>query len=134
MIVKGHYSLAELQAASANTTISYGCHEGGQVAHLVFEATSNEANLSGTFCVNNCSPFHGARYSLVSNFSVNGYWAYPINSSEASDVYTPSSGCCVTYAYPEVGPIAQHLFIPGSYTVAVTDEWGQSEVEYFQVS
>ena len=143
MIVKGNFSLAELQEASVNTSVSVGgCMEGGRVTSLLFQPGSSDANLSGTFCTAVCSSIRDTRYTLVSNFTVNGYWAYPVNASEAQDVFTPPQPeCyvdghpdCVTYNYPEVGPIAQHSFVSGVYTLVVSDEWGQAVILHFNAS
>ncbi|MGH9920914.1 MAG: hypothetical protein ACRD6W_18855, partial [Nitrososphaerales archaeon] len=41
---------------------------------------------------------------------------------------------CTGFQYPEVGPFAQHGFIPGLYTLAVADEWGQAVVLHFSVT
>jgi hypothetical protein len=117
MIVKGNYSLSELQTASANTSISYGCMEGGYVHQMLFEPKSSVANLTGSFCEADCSPTTSTE-SLVTNFTVSGYWTYPV-------MYD---------AYPVGEPSPQHLFVPGTYTLVVTDEWGQSVVLYFAVN
>lgn len=147
MVVRGNYSAAEVGSASANSSVydavryPFGCMEGGPVSYLEFQPESSVANLTGRFCAGECSP---SSYSsnLTSTFSVSGYWAYPINSSEAEDAFTPpnpecmSSGVpdCIGFQYPEVGPFAQHAFIPGPYTLAVADEWGQTVVLRFTVT
>jgi hypothetical protein len=142
MVVKGNYTLDDLRAASANSSIPEGaCMEGGSVYSLVFQGEGSVANATGTFCEANCFPDNN-RVDLDANFTVNGYWAYPINSSEAADLFTPphpectSSGIpdCIGFYFPEVGPLAQHGFIPGLYTLAVADEWGQTEILHFAVT
>jgi hypothetical protein len=141
MIVKGNYTLESLQAASANASISQGgCMEGGSVGVLLFQGQGSGADVKGTFCEASCFP-DISHYDLDSNFTVSGFWAYPINASEAADVFTPPhpecfvSGHqdCSTYNYPEVGPFAQHTFVPGWYTLAVSDEWGQAVLRSFEV-
>jgi len=135
MIVRGNLSLNDLRQASANTSIfDGGCMEGGFVRYVLFRPDSSLANLTGDFCTANCYP-KTSTYSLTTNFTVSGYWAYPVNSSEAYDVETPAPGChgCTTFNYPEVGPIAQHDFIAGTYTLVVSDERGQTVVIHFQV-
>ena len=132
MIAKGNLSLGELQIASANSsTYGGGCMEGGAVAHLVFQPSSNTAELEGTFCMANCSAFHGT-VRLASNFTVDGYWAYPMNATEANDVYTPVDGG-ISFQYPEVGPVGAQGFVPGTYTFVAADEWGQTDVIHFSV-
>ena len=146
MIVKGNYSVDELHVASANTSVwqsthQYWCEEGGWVSNLAFQPKSSVANLTGVECTFHCFPdYHIGVKTLNSSFAVNGYWAYPFNSSEANDIFrTPPQGCtdnekCFAYNYPEVGPIAQHLFTSGWYTMIVSDEWGQTVIIRFQVT
>jgi hypothetical protein len=145
MVVNGNYTLDGLQAASGNASFPAsglgGCMEGGSVYSLVFQGKGSEANATGQFCEASCFPDNN-RYDLEANFTVGGYWAYPINSSEATDIFTPptpectSSGIpdCVSFQFPEVGPFAQHGFMPGLYTLVVADEWGQTEILHFAVA
>lgn len=138
--VKGNYSLGMLETLSANTSIGYGgCHEFSIIQHLVFQPLSDRANLTGFYCAARCyqSPISYTN-SLSSNFTVNGYWTYPLNRT---DGLTRIHGCysnvptaCYNYQYPEVAPIAQHLFTAGLYTLVVSDEWGQTVILRFVVS
>ena len=136
VVVSGNVSLGQLSVESANsTTPTIVCLEGGFVDSLYLQPHSDRATLAGTFCTADCSPFQMSAV-LESNFSVGGYWTYPLNSSEVHDIYTPVPVTCggptceaevgYTYAYPEVGPIPAHLFAPGWYTLVVSDEWGQT--------
>jgi len=148
MIVKGNYSLDELQAASNSTELfphNWETCSGGQfnVDYLVFQPTSTYANLSGVECTVNCFPPQSfGSHDLTSNFTVNGYWAYPLNSSEFADTLTPNKPCtppvgCTpgeSFHFPEVGPTAQHQFISGLYTLIVDDEWGQVVILNFSVA
>ena len=132
MIVKENFSLGELQAASVNSTYpGIFCVEGGGVTYVSFLPMSSNATTTGYFCIESCSPNHTS-WNLSTNFSVNGYWTYPLNSSEANDIYTPVDGG-VSYNFPEVGPIAQHPFIAGWYTLVVSDEWGQVVLLHFSI-
>lgn len=139
MVVKGNFSLSQLREASVNaSTAGITCEEGGSVSSIEFQPNSSIANTSGVFCVESCSYESFGSYKLSTNFTINGYWAYPLNSSEASDVFTTPQGpiCepgpCLTYAYPEVGPTAQHIFTAGWYTLVVSDAWGQTDVLRFE--
>jgi hypothetical protein len=147
MVVRGNYSAAQVSSASANSSVyeavryPFGCAEGGSANYLEFQPDSSVANLTGTFCAGACSP-DSYLWNLTSTFNVSGYWAYPINSSEAEDAFTvPNPEClssgipdCIGFQYPEVGPFAQHAFVPGLYTLAVADEWGQTVVLHFTVT
>ncbi len=143
VIIKGIYSEAQLEAASTNTSVpSIGCLESGIVHNVLFHPRSDVADLSGTFCTNGCFPLHATSLNLESNFTVNGYWGYPLNASEAQDILTPVHGCTtippggscgISFQNPEVGPTAQSLFTVGEYTLIVSDAWGQVQLLYFIV-
>ena len=143
IIVKGSYSLGELEDMSINSS-SPGivCMEGGIGRSIMFQPNSDVATVTGMFCTANCRPYQWAHLALESNFTVNGYWSLPLNDSESNDILTPGPSCvingvatrCVTFNYPEVAPIAQALFSPGKYTLAVSDCWGQTNLLYFTVS
>jgi len=140
MILKGHYSINGFQVAAGDVGFYPGTmiqDFGGswRVDRYVFNAKSSLANITGTRCVGTCTSWASYMYGtkvLTSNFTVRGYWAYPFIASETWDVLSVSGGCaapsapCFVYAFPEVGPIAQHTFTPGAYTLVVTDEWGQA--------
>jgi len=139
MIVKGNFSEGELQVASVNSSYpAIFCMEGGSVNDISFLPRSSNVTTTGYVCIETCFPNHES-WNLSTSFSVDGYWAYPLNNSEANDIYTPYppgcsiQPCGVTYAYPEVGPIAQHTFTPGWYTLMVADEWGQTVLLHFSV-
>ncbi len=142
MVVSGDLSLSDLRQESVNSSYpSVMCMEGGSTHYFLFEPDSSIANLTGFFCTANCYPSTSTA-NLTSSFSIRGYWAYPLNSSEANDVLTPASpecyvngapGDCVTFNYPEVGPIAQHPFVAGTYTMVVTDEWNQTVLLHFSI-
>ena len=133
MIVRGNYTLNALEAASTNSSGSFPiyCMEGGWVNYVTFEPNSVTANFTGMMCEASCHP-QTYSYRLMTNFTVSGYWGYPLNSSEVNDILSePNPPCyvngvrdCSTFAYPEVGPTAQHKFVDGAYTLAVEDEWG----------
>ena len=143
MIVRGNYSLGQLQALSGNTSVplTFCISQVLEVKYLTFQPKSDVANLTGDFCLIGCSPDDFGLYRMTSNFTVNGYWAYPLNSSELLDLLTPEAGCstngsgfCLTFNYPEVGPTAQSLFSVGQYTLVVVAEWGQTVLLHFAVA
>lgn len=143
MIVLGNYNLNGLQAASTNSSGDFPvfCMEGGHANYTTFEPNSDMANFTGFFCTTNCRPLTLA-YRLLTNFTVRGYWGYPLNGSEDNKILSePNPPCyvngvrdCSTFAYPEVGPAAQHRFIDGAYTLVVEDEWGDVVLLHFSVN
>lgn len=142
VIVKGNYSLSDLEQLSKNSSSpSVVCMEGGTVNQILFQPNSSVADLSWNFCITECHPNQVNSVRLTSNFTVDGYWVYPLNRSEAQDIYTPYDGCIapagncgVTFNYPEVGPLPQSIFSTGQYTIVVADAWGQVQLLYFTVS
>jgi hypothetical protein len=145
IIVRGSFNFPELEALSSNTTVFVGgCASYGpflQVQQVVFQPRSSDVYLIG--CSNGCNNRRGllpwSPIRLSANFTVNGYWVYPINETEVQDALAPFS-CpgsgftdCRRFMYPEVGPMAHSLFTSGQYTLVVSDEWGQVVIVYFSV-
>ncbi len=138
-VVSGNYSLSELQAMAGNSTqgsvVGYVCMEGYMVEHVSFLPSSDLANITGTGMMGSGPNGAGTGYPLgsfpvSSNFTVNGYWDYPLTSAEGEDLMTHYD-IGSTFAYPEVGPYPAHFFVPGVYTLVVADEWGQLAVLHF---
>jgi len=143
VVLSGNYSLDALRA-DANATGSspsvacaeYGMKYGMIINNLVFQPSSDQATLTGVFVTAVGSDLNATRgpYRLTSNFTVDGYWSYPFNSSEDQDLLTPvNGGPGAGFVYPETGPIATHPFVTGRYTLVVEDEWGQVELLHFTV-
>jgi hypothetical protein len=145
IVVKGNYSLSELEYLSQNTpSPAIMCMEGGTLNQIFFYPNNDTANITGTMCTATCRPIEPTM-DLSSNFTISGYWVYPLNQSETQDVFTPVTGttcsnstsswsCGITFNYPEVGPIPQAKFSDGPYTLVVCDEWGQTVILHFEVN
>jgi len=119
VVLKGNYSLQELQRV-ANVTISFMCAEGASIDHVVFQPKSSQANLTGS----GFGPIPGP-YQLSLNFTTNGYWDLLNNSKQLNPPIIGQQS-------PTRPPIATP-FVPGVYTLAVSDEWGQAAVLHFTV-
>ncbi len=134
MIVKGNYTLGQLQAAASTNSSSPGfiCLEGGSVEYISFLPMSSNATVSGFYCTLGCQPDRWSADMRVT-FSVSGYWAYPINGSEADDAFTPVVNAGATSTHAGFAPTAQQAFTPGWYTLVVSDGWGQTALLYFSV-
>jgi hypothetical protein len=139
-VVSGNYSLSELQAMAGNSTqgsgVAYVCMEGNTVEHVNFLPRSELANLTGTGFFGPGPNGTGMNYALgsfalSSNFTINGYWDYPLTEAEGEDLMTHYA-IGSTFAYPEVGPYPAHYFVPEVYTLIVADEWGQVTVLHFR--
>ena len=122
-VLSGNYSANELPLV-AGAKFQYACMEGGQISKVIFQPNSDEANLTGNICSLGCSSGPFGPYELSLNFTTDGYWdvQYLANSGNVPIIgeLPPSQ----PYALP---------FVPGVYTVAVGDEWGQVNVLHFQV-
>jgi hypothetical protein len=137
IVVSGNYSPNSLKALAANAMSAgggVGCPEDSILRDITFLPNSDLANLTGegVFGYNDAAL---GSFALSSNFTINGYWEYPLTVNETSDgYYSAPGGEGVAYAYSEVGPVAAHLFVPGVYTLAVEDDWGQLELLHFTVA
>jgi hypothetical protein len=141
--LRGNYSAADLRE-DGNTTgpspsvacAEYGLRYGLLISDFVFQPGSDRAVLTGVFVSAVGSNLNATRgpYDLASNFTVDGYWSYPFTGSESQDLLTPVGGGPGTgFVYPEVGPVADHPFAVGVYTLMVEDEWGQVVILHFTV-
>jgi hypothetical protein len=124
-VLNGTYSAQNLRAA-ANATFKYICMEGVIVDHVIFQPASDKANLTGIYGVSGANqtlgPFH-----LSKSVTTSGYWNLQNLSKE---INPPIIG---DGANPKIPPDSIP-FVPGSYTVAVEDEWGQIAILHFVVS
>jgi hypothetical protein len=122
-VLDGNYSANELPLL-AGAKFQYGCAEGGPINQVIFQPNSDEANLTGYICSLSCYTGPLGPYELSLNFTAHGYWdvQYLANSLNVPIIgeLPPSQ----PYSLP---------FVPGVYTVAVGDEWGQVDVLHFQV-
>ncbi len=126
VVLEGNYTLQDLQNA-LTAILSVQCTLSTNVDHVVFQPTGSQANITGTFYQNRT---YGP-YPLSVNFTTSGYWTlprnpggnglFPFNRVEGPGQYPPEP--------PEATP-----FVPGVYTVAVCDEWGQAVVIHFTMT
>lgn len=95
------------------------------VDHVIFQPASDRANLTGIYDVFNSNQTLGP-FRLAQNFTIGGYWNL---RSLAGELNIPIIG---DNGNPNTPPDSAR-FTPGTYTVAVADEWGQSVVMHFTV-
>jgi hypothetical protein len=136
LVLKGNYSLAQLRI-SDGMELQYVCTETASVDTVTFMPNSYAANLTLTGGPTSTTWKDGP-YAIAAHFSIAGYWD-PINQTEAgqdpSPVISPPQGAPDSgFEYPQTFALAQHLFVPGIYTVAVSDEWGDAVLLHFQVT
>ena len=123
VILSGNYTAQELPSI-ANSTFAYTCAGFVPIDHVVFQPNSSEASVSGTGSEPEDNQTLGP-FNLALNFTTSGYW----NLQSLSKQTNP----------PLLGPgttlnLASIKFVPGTYTVAVADEWGQTAIQHFTVT
>ena len=122
-VLQGNYNAQDLLAAT-NVTFNYMCMEAVSVDHVVFQPNSDQVNLTGLYDVDQSNqtlgPFH-----MSLSFTTGGYWNLQNLSSELN---IPILG----EGYPKDNPVYTP-FVPGVYTVAVADEWGQVAIRHVTV-
>jgi hypothetical protein len=118
VVIKGYYSLEDLRNLAS--TPPYTCMEAVTIDHVIFQPGSDLVNLTGPYSVTKSNQTLGP-FSMGLNFTTKGYWDLP---SLSKALNTPILG--------EIEP-ASIAFVPGVYTVAVCDEWGQAAVVHFTV-
>lgn len=127
VVLQGNYTLQALQSA-ANVTFNIVCTEDANVDHVVFQPGSSEANLTGAGFGPGGYPAMSngtaGPFQLSLNFTTAGYWDLVNNSKLLNP---PIIG-----ELPSRMPIATP-FVPGVYTVAVADGWGQATVLHVDV-
>ncbi len=134
-IINGNYSFEQLQAMNENYTHAtpFACADSYSVQKIAFQPDSDQVNLTGIVGVNGgTSDRQLGSYTLAANFTVSGYWWYPVTAADQGDLDTPVPGGS-TFQYPEISPTGSTPFVPGVYTLIVGDEWGQVSLTQFTV-
>ena len=125
VVLMGNYTLQDLRTV-VNVTMGIGCMEGVTVDHAVFQPSSIQANLTGRYSVTNANQTLGP-FRLTVNFTTSGYWNLVKDSKQGNTPLLSNP------EFPQDQPNATP-FVPGVYTVAVADEWGQAAILHFQVT
>jgi len=123
IVLQGNYMAQQLPSV-ANATFPINCMEGWSIDHVIFQPKSDQANITGRYSVTNTNQTLGP-FNLQLNFTTSGYWDLQNLSKELNP---PILG----QLYPPESP-SSIAFVPGVYTVAVEDEWGQEVIMHFFV-
>lgn len=118
VVIKGDYTMTNITTA-ANVNFPVDCREYVNVDHAIFQPSSSEANLTGIYDVSRTNQTIGP-FQLSTSFTTSGYW----------DISKPQG--MINNQNPPLPP-ATAAFVPGEYTVAVADEWGQAVILHFVV-
>ncbi len=122
VVLNGSYTEQDLQRV-ANSTFNYGCAEGVEITQIVFQASSDQVNITGEYSVTGASQTHGP-FQMALNFTTGGSWNLRALSQEPNiPILSQDQSRQPNYT----------AFAPGVYTVAVADEWGQAVVMHFTV-
>ncbi len=73
VVLKGNYTLGDLEAAGSNSTADLVCMEGTTVDHVAFQPTSDIATMNGTYLGGEVEPTRIGPIRLATNFTVSGY-------------------------------------------------------------
>jgi hypothetical protein len=106
-------------------------HPGGEVVIPIytFEPESNLVNI--TYYADGgvgLGPSQGV-FPSASNFTLGWYWNFTSLKEQANRSYISEPALCQLCKIPSSIP-----FVPGVYTIGVSDEWGQTHVIHFQVT
>ena len=125
VVLQGDYDLQQLKVV-ADVPFDYICMESVSVDHAIFQPMSDRVNLTGVYDVTSTNETLGP-FQLEKNFTTSGYWNL---QSLAGELNIPIIG---DGGNPNVPPNSTS-FSPGTYTVAVADEWGQDVLLHFTVT
>jgi hypothetical protein len=117
VVLLGNYDLQSLPTV-ANVTFPIRCMEGVTVDHAILQPNSSQANLTGIYNISNTNQTLGP-FRLSASFTTTGYWDLLGNSRQLNPGILNED--------PPRPPTVT-AFIPGVYTVAVADEWGQAVI------
>ena len=121
VVLRGNYTQQELPSA-ANSTLNWQCSEGGSLHYVTLQPESSQANVTVIDSGDMTLPPH-----LMSiNFTTNGYWDL-VNFSELDN----QPLICLQFC---TNPPIATTFVPGVYTVAVSDEWGSEALIHVTVN
>ncbi len=120
VVLKGDYTPQELPSA-ANSSLAWQCAEGEAPENMTFSPESSLANVtvSGNF-----GNFTLAPRIMSISFTTDGYW----DLSKFSEQLNQPLICLPCQNPPIATP-----FVPGVYTLAVSDQWGQVAVLHLTV-
>jgi hypothetical protein len=123
VVLNGNFS-ADSLSLLARAEFQGVCVECSTPDHVVLQPNSDLANVTGVFCSLSCDNETVGPIGLERSFTTTGYWdpEYLANELNAPIIGNQN----------EAGPYSMP-FLPGAYTVAVADEWGQVNVLHFQV-
>jgi hypothetical protein len=129
LVLKGNYTVQQLSSLTNTSLPAIPCtaNDGVIVPTYTFEPESNVINITYL----GSGGGHGGPFSVraATNFTLEGYWNLTSLEEQANGSYISEPALCQLCKVPSFMP-----FVPGVYTIGVSDEWGQFDVIHFQVS
>jgi len=127
LVLKGNFSVSGVisttRSIGPNTTSGMFCYEQEDYRNFRFEPSSDSVYVASHNSVTGNVSVIGPQNASIT-VSTNGYW-----DNNTLLYYPPSYTSTDNYSFLE----AQHPFVEGVYTIAVSDEWGQLDVIHFTV-
>jgi hypothetical protein len=122
VVLKGSYSLSQMREIGTGPLFEDSCMESSSYISFDFQPNNDSAYVTGSYSVTGNVSTYGPVNASVT-LTTNGYW-----DNSSSIAYPPE------YGSSEYGFLAaQHPFVPGVYTIAIGDEWGELVVSHLTV-
>jgi len=125
VVVQGDYTVQNISAV-ADIHFPFSCSEYTKLNDVVFQPRSSEANLTGVTIYAYDNNETSGPFQASASFVTSGYWNLPSNSERLPPPLINNQN-------PNLPPTTT-AFVPGEYTVAISDEWGQNVILHFVVS
>lgn len=123
VVLNGNLS-ADSLSLLARAELQGMCAECSTPDHVILQPNSDLANVTGVFCSLSCDNKTVGPIRLERSFTATGYWDPEYLANELNAPIIGNQNEARPYSIP---------FLPGAYTVAVADEWGQVDILHFQV-
>jgi len=129
VVLEGYYTMANISIA-ADVYFPIDCTGNWIMSNTTLQPMSSVANVTGASSVFRTNETLGP-FLLSSSFTVGGYWNL-LNNSQLQNTPVINAQALGPEPYPQ-SPEAS-AFVPGSYTIAIADEWGQAVILHFDVA
>ena len=122
VVLEGNYSLSQMRETPTGPLFEDSCMESYTINSFNFQPDNDSVYVTGKSSESlNVSTYGPVDASVT--VTTNGYW-----DNSSSIAYSPD------YGSSGLGFLAaQHPFVPGVYTIAVGDEWGELVVFHLTV-
>jgi hypothetical protein len=129
LVLEGDYTSQQLTSLANTSLPAFPCTPGEVVIPIyTFEPESDLVNI--TYYADGGVGLGSSQgvFPSTSNFTLGGYWNFTSLEEQAKGSYISEPALCQLCKVPSSSP-----FVPGVYTIGVSDEWGEVNVIHFQV-